>query len=147
MTRRDWLLLFVALDSEAAGLDPLRIQKGLFLLAQEGGLARNERYWFVPYNFGPMSPRLYRDVEALVRQRLLEHCVVEGRRWRPVRATRAGQERARQLVDDATPRELAAIERLRGIRRFVCGVNVTRLLSVIYERYPAFAEHSVFRRR
>ena len=146
MTRRNWLLLFIALDGEAHVLDPLRIQKGLFLLAREGGLPRRERYWFVPYNYGPMSPRLYRDVEALVREGLLEHRVVDGRRWRPVRATPAGRERAQQLVEHASPCEHAAIERLRGIRRFVRGVDLGRLLAVIYERYPAFAERSVFRR-
>src|SRR5918998_6026715 len=107
MTPRDWLLLLVALDGDRVGLDPIRIQKGLFLLAQEGGLPPAERYWFVPYNYGPMSPRLYRDVEVLVRRGLLERRTVDGQTWRGVRATPHGHERAATLMALAGARELA----------------------------------------
>ena len=57
MTRRDWLLLLVARHADARGLEPVRVQKALFLHAREGGVPARERYWFVPYNYGPMSPR------------------------------------------------------------------------------------------
>ncbi len=146
MTPRDWLLLLVALDGDPVGLDPIRIQKGLFLLAQEGGLPPAERYWFVPYNYGPMSPRLYRDVEILVRRGLLERRTVDGQTWRRVRATLHGHERAETLMAHAGARELAALAHLRAIRRLIDGLDFTRLLATIYERYPAFAARSVFRR-
>ena len=146
MTRRDWLLLLVALDGEGAGLDPIRIQKGLFLLAQEGRLPGAERYRFVAYNYGPMSPGVYRDVELMVRRGLLERRAVDGQSWRQVCATRRGHERARGLQARAGGREAADLVRLRRIRRLIGGLDFTRLLLTIYERYPAYAARSVFRR-
>src|SRR5918998_2701745 len=104
MTPADWLLLLIALEAPAGGLEPVRVQKGLFLLAREGGLPRSERYWFVPYNYGPMSPRIYRDVDALVRRGLLERLPVPGYTWGRVRATAAGKAHARRLVGTATAR-------------------------------------------
>jgi uncharacterized protein YwgA len=147
MTRGDWLLLLVEHDGDDDGLDPIRIQKGLFLLSQEGGLPAAERYRFVPYNYGPMSPRVYRDVDVLVRRGLLERRVVGGRSWRRVRATRHGHERAHALRANAGGREAAAIVRLREIRRLIDGLDFTRLLETIYERYPDYASRSVFRRQ
>jgi len=141
MTRRDWLLLLVALDGDPEGLDPIRIQKGLFLLAQEGGLPVAERYWFVAYNYGPMSARVYRDVELLVRRGQLERRAVDGQSWRRVRATRQGHERASRLRPPG-----AALARLREIRGLIDGLDFTRLLVTIYERYPTYAARSVFRR-
>ena len=95
MTPADWLLLLLAHDAPAAGLEPVRIQKALFLLAREGGLPPRERYWFVPYNYGPMSPRIYRDVDGLVRRGLAERVPVPGYTWGRVRATDAGAAGAR----------------------------------------------------
>jgi hypothetical protein len=147
MTRRDWLLLLVAHEGDREGLDPIRIQKGLFLLAEEGGLPAPERYWLVPYNYGPMSSRLYRDVDVLVRRGLLERRAVDGRSWRLVRATGEGHERARALRAHAGRRDTAVLTRLQGIRQLIDGLDFTRLLETIYERYPAYAARSVFRRQ
>jgi hypothetical protein len=147
MTRRDWLLLLVALDGDREGLDPIRIQKGLFLLAHEGGLPAAERYWFVPYNYGPMSARVYRDVEVLVQRGLLERRAVDGQAWRRVRATPDGRSRAMELQRRAAGHERPAMTRLRGIRRLIDSLDFSSLLATIYERYPAYASRSVFRRQ
>jgi hypothetical protein len=146
MTPADWLLLLVALDAPAAGLEPVRVQKALFLLAREGGLPRSERYWFVPYNYGPMSPRIYRDVDALVRRGLLERQPVPGYAWGRVRATEAGRRRAEGLAAAAGPRERRALEALRRIRTLVTSLGFADLLATIYERHPEYAVRSVFRR-
>lgn len=144
MTRRDWLLLFLALENDDEGLDPIRIQKGMFLLAQEGNLPPRERYWFIPYNYGPMSPRLYRDVDVLVRRGLLERLAADGQTWRRIRATRRGLERARALETEIGSQHISLV-RMRGIRRLVVGLDFSRLLTTIYQRYPAYASRSVFR--
>ncbi|MGH7490032.1 MAG: hypothetical protein ACREMY_31160, partial [bacterium] len=52
----DWLLLLLALKDAERPLDPVRLQKGLFLLAEEGGLSGAESYRFEPYDYGPFSP-------------------------------------------------------------------------------------------
>ncbi|HEX8086705.1 MAG TPA: hypothetical protein VF529_20625 [Solirubrobacteraceae bacterium] len=146
MTPADWLVLLVALDAPAAGLEPVRVQKALFLLAREGGLPRSERYWFLPYNYGPMSPRIYRDVDVLVRRGLLERLPVPGYTWGRVRATEEGRRRAERLVSVATARERRGLEALRGIRALVTSLSFAELLETIYERHPQYAVKSVFRR-
>ncbi|CAA9535588.1 MAG: hypothetical protein AVDCRST_MAG85-4082 [uncultured Solirubrobacteraceae bacterium] len=144
MTRRDWLLLLLGLDPPPAGLEPVRVQKALFLLAREGGIPTRERYWFVPYNYGPMSPRVYRDVDALTRAGLVERVPVPGYAWGLVRATERGRERATELAAGADGR---AVRRLSEIRREVAALSFADLLESVYERYPEFAVRSVFRRR
>lgn len=144
MTRRDWLLLLVARHAEPRGLEPVRVQKALFLHAREGGVPARERYWFVPYNYGPMSPRVYRDVEALTRAGLMERVPEPGYAWGRVRATARGRERAEQLAATAPP---AALARLDRIRSEVVSLSFAELLESVYERYPDFAAASVFRRR
>ena len=146
MTPADWLLLLVALDAPADGLEPVRVQKALFLLAREGGLPRSERYWFVPYNYGPMSPRIYRDVDALVRRGLLERVPVPGYRWGRVRATSEGRRRAEELragLGAAGRRRLESLDRIRAL---VTSLSFADLLATIYDRHPEFAVRSVFRR-
>ena len=146
MTPADWLLLLVAHDAPAAGLEPVRVQKALFLLAREGGLPRSERYWFLPYNYGPMSPRIYRDVDALVRRGLIERVPVPGYAWGRVRATAAGRRRAEALAAAATDRERSALAALRRIRALVVSLGFADLLATIYDRHPEYAVRSVFRR-
>jgi hypothetical protein len=146
MKPADWLLLLVALDAAGVGLEPVRVQKALFLLAREGGLPRSQRYWFVPYNYGPMSPRIYRDVDALVRRGLLERLPVPGYTWGRVRATAAGRRHAEALAAAAGPRERRGLAALRDIRDLVTSLGFADLLATIYERHPEFAVRSVFRR-
>jgi hypothetical protein len=146
MTRRDWLLLLVGLDGPPGGLEPVRVQKALFLLACEGGLPRAERYWFVAYNYGPMSPRIYRDVDGLVRRGLVERLPVPGYAWGRVRATAPGARRAAELAAAATARERRSLDRLLAIRAHVLTLGFAELLGTIYDRYPEYAAKSVFRR-
>src|SRR5215212_10104898 len=145
MTPADWLLLLVALDAPATGLEPVRVQKALFLLAREGAVPPSERYWFLPYNYGPMSPRIYRDVEALIRRGLLERLPVPGYTWGRVRATQEGRTRALELVAAAGDRERRALDALRSIRQLVTSLSFADLLETIYERHPEYAVRSVFR--
>lgn len=147
MRRRDWLLLLLALDGPD-GLDPVRIQKGMFLLAQEGGIPPGERYGFVPYNYGPMSSRLYRDVDALVRAGLAERTRVPGYAWTRVRVTDAGRREAAVLADRARrdPGSAAALRRLAAIKARIVALGFGELLEAVYARYPWVAVRSVFRR-
>ncbi len=148
MTRRDWLLLLVAAGAGAVDLDPVRVQKGLFLLAQEGGLPPGQRYAFVPYNYGPMSAGVYRDADTLVRRGLLERVAVPGYSWGRLRVTEAGRARAAALraAADRTEVERRAIGRLDEIHALVTSLCFADLLATIYDRYPAYAARSVFRR-
>lgn len=143
MTRPiDWLLIYCAFKGAPDGLDPVRIQKGMFRLAQEGSLPPAECYAFAPYHYGPMSRQLYADVDELEARSLVKGEPVDGYSWKRYRATPAGVEQARSTARGARP---IALERLFGIKREISQQSFAELLRDVYERYPEFATKSVFR--
>jgi uncharacterized protein YwgA len=145
VTAKDWLLVFIACEEAEEGLDPVRVQKGMFLVAREAGIPARQRYRFVPYNYGPMSRGVYRDVGLLADERLLDELPLPGYAWGRLVATEKGHARARELIAaeaDLTPERLGA---LREIRRTVAATGFAELLRVIYARYPDYAVRSVFR--
>lgn len=144
MRRADWLVLLLAGSRE--GLEPVRVQKALFLLAQEAGLPPEERYAFEPYSYGPMSRAIYRDIARLVRQGVLEEVSAGAERRRRVRLTAHGRRLAGELDRDARSRRARARMQLDAIRSEVVRLSFAALLRTVYDRYPAYATRSVFRR-
>jgi uncharacterized protein len=141
---RDRLLLFIALDGAPGGLDPVRIQKGMFLFAQETAAPAGEKYQFVPYSYGPMSSAIYRDLDTLVARELVTRQAVEGQPWTRYQVSEEGMARAKKMLSEE-PSESAA-ERLHAIKREVTSKSFSTLLDDVYERYPEYAVNSIFRR-
>lgn len=146
MRARDWLLLLIAADGTPAGLDPVRLQKGMFLLAEEAALPHRERYRFVAYNYGPMSRGLYRGLRDLVRTGLVERRSVPGLAWGHYAVTAAGAREAHRLESSLGARARTRLERLREIKARIADQDFGALLTDVYERYPDYATRSVFRR-
>jgi hypothetical protein len=146
VTRKDWLLVLLALKGPAVGLDPIRVQKGMFLFAMEGGAPSTEVYEFEPYNYGPMSRAVYVDLDALVAEGLVERVPVADQRWDRYRATPRGRERAQALVDGTADQRRRAAGKLYEIKQGIVGKSFSGLLNDVYDRYPEFAERSVFQR-
>jgi DNA-binding PadR family transcriptional regulator len=144
MKPRDRLLLFLALDGAPEGLDPVRLQKGMFLFSQEAASSEDEKYQFVPYNYGPMSTQIYKDLESLEAQGLVESVPVRGQSWARYSATKEGLIGARDLLAQE-PSESAA-QRLHAIKREVASKSFSAVLEDVYDRYPQYASKSVFRR-
>ena len=144
MRARDWLLLLVS-EAAPGGLDPVRLQKGMFLFAEETAAPRRERYRFVPYNYGPMSRGLYRGLRDLVRAGLVERRMAPGLPWGRYAITPAGAARAAELRAGLGPRARARLERLRAIQARIAGQSFGALLTDVYERYPEYATRTVFR--
>lgn len=145
MRRCDWLIVFLAADP-GGPLDPVRVQKGMFLLAMSEALEPAERYRFEPYAYGPMSRRLYGDVRLLCRKRVLEALPIEGATWRLLDLTPAGKRDAASLRDEAAREQPDALARLAAIRREISTLTFSELLEHVYDRYPDYAVRSVFRR-
>jgi hypothetical protein len=145
MDRREWLLLLIATSQRLDGLDPVRVQKGMFLLAQEAGLPPGERYMFVPYNYGPMSVDVYRDLDELVVRELIQRRPRSGYRWTTVTPTARGTQEARKARDLAVEESPLAERRLRRIVWLIDVLGFGELLATVYRRYPTFATRSVFR--
>ena len=144
MTPSDWLLLLISARPNRQGLDPIRLQKGMFLLAREAGISPRERYWFVPYNYGPMSPALYRDLERMESEGLIERNLVLDESWRRLTPTEAGAQRARALRRRARRASPEAVAELSRIKRAIVSMTFSELIADVYRRYPYFARRSVF---
>jgi len=127
MKARERLLLFLALDGATDGLDPIRLQKGMFLFARDPASKDDEKYQFVPYNYGPMSAQIYKDLEDLEDAGLVEAIPIEGQSWARYVATEGGLIEARDLLA-AEPSEEAA-RRLHAIKREVASKTFSALLD------------------
>jgi hypothetical protein len=145
MRRCDWLIMFLAADP-GGPLDPVRVQKGMFLLAMSQSLDPGERYQFEPYAYGPMSRGLYGDVRLLCHERVLDALPVEGATWRLLTLSSAGGQRALALRDCAEHEQPDALAKLTAIRAEISGLTFSQLLKHVYDRYPDYAVRSVFRR-
>jgi uncharacterized protein YwgA len=144
MARRDWLILLLGFKgADGPALDPVRVQKGMFLFAQESGAGEAERYSFEPYNYGPYSFELRDDLRHLVAEGLAEAQPVPGYTWNKYKLTAAGMERA-QAVRDGSQRELA--KKVFQIKQRITGKSFNALLRDVYDDYPEFASNSIFRR-
>lgn len=149
MSRRDWLVLLLAYEGAPDGLHPVRVQKSLFLLAQdvELGLDAGETYEFVPYNYGPMSKQIYADLDELAADGLIRRVPVEGQTWTLFQATPRGLHTAQQLVDAMTERDIPIARKLFEIKQLVAGMTFAQLVEYVYDLYPAFEGRSIFRRQ
>lgn len=143
MQPSDWLLAFIDAGGDRPA-DPVRLQKGLFLLAMSGELPAEERYAFEAYAYGPMSRALYADLRALARGGLVELVDVRGERWQAARITRRGSARVERHGVDFGAAGLAAVGQLRGE---LDALSFDGLLRRVYRDHPEYAVNSVFRDR
>lgn len=144
MQPRDRLLLFIALDGAPHGLDPIRLQKGMFLFAMEDASGSEEVYDFVPYDYGPMSTQIYRDLDSLIESGLITATPVEGQTWSRFSATEEGLVAAKDLLRQEPSQTMARL--LYEIKNDVSTHTYQQVLEDVYDRYPEFASKSVFRR-
>ena len=143
LVRSDWLLLL--LDREALGadgpdeLDPVRIQKGMFLLSERG--PARDIYKFRAYDWGPFSPGIYADLAMLTAAGELEESRVPGRTWSTYRVTPSGHEKA---AASTTQVSSANLTWLKQAREFLTTRSFAQLLREIYDLYPRYAVNSRF---
>src|SRR5690348_9978728 len=128
MRRADWLLLFIAYEGSPDGLDPVRLQKGMFLFAQEASVRRAEKYDFVPYNYGPMSRAIYGDLDAMADRALIQRVPVEGQSWSRFKVTDSGVAAANRILDRAMQEAPEAAQYLYATKATVNGKSFDALL-------------------
>src|SRR6266508_4536227 len=134
---RNWLLLFLAGNGHEKPLDPIRLQKGMFLLSKRG--PARDLYSFRPYDWGPFSEEIYRDLDVLEADGLVLSEAVPGRTWRLYRTSREGTRRAQEFASE-TGKKYA--DWLLQARRFVTERSFVPLLREIYAAYPEYAGRS-----
>jgi uncharacterized protein YwgA len=145
MQRRDWLLLLLALRDASEALDPIRLQKGMFLLAQESDLPIVESYKFDQYDHGPGSLEIYRDLNALRGRSLVESVREPGYTWFRYRPTAAGITAAQSILDDMSHVQRERALFLQEVKQGVLTMSFRLLLRHVYNGYPEFCHKSVFK--
>ena len=141
MERWQLLLLFLGFDEAVNRLiDPVRIMKAMFLLEKRGGLTGHS-YRFEPYDYGPFSILVYRDLELLEAKGLIERIPSPRRNWSYVRLTAEGRSLVKELKEEVTPEQL---ELISEVYNEVWGKGFAELLRYIYKEYPEYAVKSVF---
>lgn len=146
LTPRQQSLLVFLEGKDGPRLDPIRIQKGLFILAKEtpdDWLPTTARYEFEPYRYGPYSPEIYYDLDKLEGLGYVRATRVVGQSWNYYSLTPEGEALSRDVAQNMDSR---AIEYFRRLRDFVGSLSFRKLLTTVYEHYPAYAINSVFER-
>jgi hypothetical protein len=147
--RQESLLLYIGSPGRSGDdgfVDPIRIMKGLFVFAQETPNAWRKpgvMYDFEPYHWGPCSFAIYNDLDALEAAGLVASQSAPGRTWKRYGLTPAGSVAYRQLAASWNRDAVAYLAKLRGT---FSSMTFSALLEAVYNKYPAYALYSVFRR-
>jgi uncharacterized protein YwgA len=145
VNRNDLALTLVSQLAGGAGerypLDPIRVQKAVFLLTQRGSQGWRSLYSYKPYNWGPYSPQLASDMNLMVNIGLVETEEVSWSQYPRYQTTPAGEAQAQVIWTSMNPAETSFI---RSVRSYVTSRSFTELLREVYAEYPEFATASYF---
>jgi hypothetical protein len=117
------------------------LMKYVFLLQMETN-GRRRLYRFVPYHYGPFAKELYADLEQLQAEGLI--------------AIDNDTEEDKTRISTADPQRIEAAlgELPEGLREDVCAIldefgelDHNRLLTTVYQKYPAYAKNSRLRKK
>ena len=96
-------------------------------------------------DYGPFSASIYGDLQTLLDAGCITELEVQGYNWKRYAVTNRGLDLAQTQVDgfDGPHREI--LRRLANIKGELLDLSFDALLRRIYDRYPDYAENSVFR--
>lgn len=118
-----------------------RMQKLVFLIERK--LNSNE-YHFIPYDYGPFSKELYKDIDDLISEKYIEetHEIFEGNISFKYRLTPDGKKLIRKLLQSpAIKKKLYIIEKVKSN---YCYLNLHELIEKVYTEYPEYAQNSIY---
>ena len=119
---------------------PAQVQKLFFLIDRNiHNLVGGPYFDFMPYNYGPFDQTVYRVLEQLAVDDLVE--LVPDSNWTSYRLTAGGQKIGEGLLESLSS---DAADYIRRVSEFVRRLSFTQLVSSIYEAYPEMRENSVF---
>jgi len=144
MTPRDWTLLVIA-AAEGKTLQPVQLQKALFLLGKRltpQQRQTHEFYEFTAYDYGPFDSTIYTDAESLEAEGLIAITRPPVSRYKLYQATEEGLKRAAEVRAGLQP---LAVEYVAKVVQVVRALSFNDLVSAIYKAYPEMRENSVFK--
>jgi len=119
---------------------PVQVQKLFFLLDRNiPKLIDGPHFEFKPYNYGPFDHQVYRVLEELESEGMVE--IFSAGYRNNYRLTIEGQHKANEIFDNLDPEAKDFISR---ISEFVLSLSFSSLVSAIYKAYPEMRENSVF---
>ncbi len=139
MKKKDWILLAL-LAAKDYRLQPVQLQKSLFLLSESGLLGGRSFYKFEPYHYGPFSHEVYKEADRMVLEGLIVVLPVPGVRWREYWITEEGKIAAEKI---ATKPE-QPWEYLKLLVTWIQDLSFQDLIKTIYAHFPAYKVNSVF---
>jgi hypothetical protein len=144
MKRADWLLI-VAHHAEGRPLQPVQLQKILFLLSRnltDEQLGVESFYHFEPYDYGPFSSEVYSDAEELEARGLMSITLADHARFRLYGLTPIGAKAAAEC-------ELMMSREVRSyvdeLVTFAISLSFNELVKAVYRAYPEMKVNSVFK--
>ena len=142
MNRNAWALLALR-ETEGHRLSPVKMQKTLFLVAQN--LAQEvgpEFYHFEAYHFGPFDSAVYRDLDELVNAGLVKKVRAAEHAGKDYELTELGKRIADRYARAANEK---VVRYLKAVVEWVKPLSFSALVSAIYKKYPQYKQNSVFR--
>ena len=109
--------------------------KGMFLFTKSPAAPKELDYHFEPYDYGPFTTEVYRDLEKLHSQGLVTRI---GRR--AYRISEAGE----RHIDTLTFSEISDKE-LQDIRSSLDQLKFRDLLRMVYSEHPEYSARSIAR--
>jgi hypothetical protein len=144
--KRQEVLLAALASAGPETFEPVHAQKAMFLIERRAKAlfekGKDQRYHFVPYDYGPFDSAVYHDLDHLARDGfvLIDRNPEYGyRRYRP---TDLGREKGKRLLARMSA---AHREAVKGAVSFVLSLPFRALVSEIYRQFPEMKANSVFK--
>jgi uncharacterized protein YwgA len=126
-----------------SAITPVQLQKTLFVLGRELPQEVGPNFYkFRPYNYGPFSPQIYEDAEALAQAGLVNaQQPTREHSWVTYAATPRGLEAAQELNVELPVGTRRYIE---SLVKWARSLTFQQLVSSIYRKYPEQRANSIF---
>lgn len=139
LSQEDVLVLLAAGANGPHDLDPIRLMKGTFVVAQRGPRQWRDLFHFQPYDYGPFDVDVYRARDELLAAGLFESD--DRGAYARYRLSESGEQRA-TAIQKQLPAEVR--EWMTSVGHYITSRSFSQLLREIYAEFPEFATRSVF---
>ena len=131
MNKKDWLLVAI----EDGTLEPVQVQKLMFLFREKTGVSNEEAYEFVPYDWGPCSFEIYDDLDNLIALDKIARSQ-SPRGISRYSLTDDGRKTMEKVRGDA---DSALVDKLLKLRSWVTSRQFRTLLLDVYKEFPQYS--------
>lgn len=144
--RQKILLLVFQNLKHGRKLDPIQIQKTIFLIEKECIENKNfsKTFNFVPYNYGPFDKDIYNDLQILIQKNL----AIPEWHWN-IKQYKATESTTLLNCKDELIQYYGEtfLQNVKNITDFVLSLSFNELLTWLYGKYPEMAENTVYNKK